>query len=287
MSDTAKGICWALMAAACFAVVAAMAKVVVTQYHVLQILFLRQLVVLLSSLPSILPQFPGSLRTQRPALHALRLAGAFAALFFSVIAVAHLPLTTVITLAFAQVFFATLFAGVFLKENVGRQRIAAVVVGFCGALIVMRPGVEGFLDVWALVALLGAAGAAVAVTTIKILSRTETTGTIVSYQALGIGTIAGISMFWCWQTPDTVGLALMLGMGVFAALGQWVGVHALRLTDVSVLSNVEYSKLIYAAILGYVLFDEVPDLYTLVGAGVIIGSSMYIFQRESVRNLNR
>jgi len=281
--NNAKGILWALAAAALFAAVAAMAKLAVRDYHVLEILFFRQIAVFFSALPAIVRTFPQSLGTQSPGLHGLRLTGGFVALSSGIWAVAVLPLTTATTLAFAQVFFVALLALWFLKEPVGRHRIGAVVVGFVGVIVVMRPGVDGFIDTYALIPVAGALGAAVAIASVRGLSRTESTATLLAYQAIFVGTLAGVPLFWLWKTPDAQGFALLVSMGVVATLGQWVGVKSLRLGEASVVGNMEYSKLIYAAILGYALFDEVPDVYTLAGAFIIIGSSVYIFHREAVR----
>ncbi|WP_108816014.1 DMT family transporter [Loktanella sp. Alg231-35] len=283
MSDNTKGILWALLAAALFAVVIAMAKMAVVDYHVLQILFFRQMVVFLSSLPDISKSFPESLKTQRPGIHAARLIGAFTALSCGIWAVSVLPLSMATTLGFAQVLFVALLALVFLKEPVGAHRIGAVIVGFIGVIVVMRPGVEGLIDVNTLIPLLGAAGAAVAVTSVRKLSQTESTATLLVYQSVFVGALAGIPLMWLWVTPDFFGWVFLLAMGVLATLGQWVGVLALRLGEASVVGNIEYSKLIYAAVLGFVLFNERPDSYTILGACIIIGSSIYIFRREQLR----
>lgn len=282
ITDNIKGILWALLATALFAIVAAMAKVAANEYHVLQILFFRQIVVFLSCLPSIARSFPGSLKTQHPKMHASRLIGAFVALSCSIWAVAVLPLTTAITLGFAQVFFVALLALGFLHEQAGRHRITAVVAGFIGVVVVMRPGVEGLVDVNALIPILGALGAGIAVISVRKLSQTESTATLLIYQASFVGAMAGVPLFWLWKTPDLNATLFLLTMGILATVGQWVGVKALRLGEASVVGNIQYMQLIYAAILGYFLFSEVPDNYTIAGAAIIIGSSIYIFHREAV-----
>ena len=189
-----------------------MAKVAVKDYHVLQILFFRQIVVFLSSVPSIAQSFPKSLKTRHPLTHAFRLMGAFVALSCGIWAVAVLPLTTAITLGFAQVFFIALLALYFLNE-----------------------------------------------------------------------TVAGIPLLWLWVTPDIGGLLFLLAMGVVATAGQWVGVKALRFGEASVIGNIQYVQLIYATILGFFIFGETPDRYTLAGAAIIIGSSIYLTHREAIR----
>ena len=260
-----------------------MAKVAVADYHVLQILFFRQVAVFLSALPDIVRTFPDGLKTQRPGLHAARLIGAFTALSCGIWAVAVLSLTTATTLAFSQVFFVAILALVFLKEPVGPNRIGAVIVGFIGVVVVMRPGVDGLIDVYAVIPLLGAVGAGVAVTVVRKLSQTETTATLLAYQSVFVGVLAGVHLVWLWVMPDLFGWLFLFAMGILATVGQWVGVRALRLAEASVVGNMEYSKLIYSAFLGYVLFAEVPNLNTILGACIIIGSSVYIFRRERLK----
>ncbi len=281
-ADNIMGILWALLATALFAIVAAMAKVAITEYHVLQILFFRQIIVFLSCLPSIAKSYPGSLATRHPKMHAARLTGAFVALSCSIWALAVLPLTTAITLGFAQVFFVALLALGFLNEPVGMHRIGAVVVGFIGVVIVMRPGVEGIVVAHALIPILGALGAGVAVISVRKLSQTESTATLLVYQASFVGALAGMPLFWLWVNPDLYGTLFLLTMGVVATIANWVGIKALRLGEASVVGNIQYMQLIYAAILGFFLFNEVPDIYTIVGAAIIIGSSIYIVHREAM-----
>jgi len=281
MPQNIQAIRWALLSTALFAGVSALAKVAVVDYHVLQILFFRQVFVFLSAVPTVIKTFPHSLRTKHPGLHALRLIGGFVALSTGIWAVAVLPLTTAITLSFAQVFFVALFALWFLGERVGVHRLSAVLAGFIGVLVVMRPGQGGFIDLNALIPVAGALGAAAAVTTVRKLSQTESTATLMVYQSLFVGVMAGVPLIWLWQTPDWAGLLLLVSMGVLATVAQWIGVRALRLGEVSVIGPIEYMKLIYAAILGYALFGELPDGYTILGAAIIVGSSGYMMMREA------
>ena len=222
-ANNIRAVFWALFATALFAIVAAMAKVAVKDYHVLQILFFRQIVVFLSSLPSIAKSFPESLKTQHPLIHAFRLAGAFIALSCGIWAVAVLPLTTAITLGFVQVFFVALLALYFLKESVGVHRIGAVLAGFIGVVVVMRPGVEGIIDTRAFIPIVAALGASVAVISVRKLSQTESTATLLIYQALFVGVLAGIPLFWLWVTPDLAGLLFLLAMGFWPQRGNGLG----------------------------------------------------------------
>ncbi len=280
LSNNVQAILWALLATGLYAGVAAMAKRAATDYHVLQILFFRQIVVFLSALPVITRSLPASLKTEHPRLHALRLFGAFTALACGIWAVSVLPLTTAITLSFSQVFFVALLAMWALKEPVGPQRIGAVIVGFFGVVLVLHPSVAGLTDAHALIPLLGAVGASFAVVAVRRLSQTESTATLLLYQAVFVGALSGLPLFWLWVTPDLAGLAFLLAMGVLATVGQWVGVKALRLGEASVTSNIQYTQLVYAAALGWLLFGELPDRYTLIGGSVIVAAALYIAHSE-------
>ena len=218
-ADNVRGLLWGLLAVGLFSITVVMAKVAVNEYHVLQILFFRQIVVCASCIPSLVRSFPESLRTVRPGIHIARLIGAFTALSCGIWAVSVLPLTTAITLGFAQAFFVAILALVFLNERVGRYRMGAVIVGFLGVLVVMRPGVEGLINIYALIPLLGALGAAVAIISVRRLSQTESTTTLLLYQSLFVGVPAGVPLFWLWVTPDVYGTLFLLTMGVLAAIG--------------------------------------------------------------------
>jgi len=281
MHANSKGILYALVATALFSVTAVMAKIAVADYHVLQILFFRQIVVFLSSLPTLIQTYPESLKTRQIGLHAWRLIGAFIALSFSIWAIAVLPLTTAVTLSFAQAFFVAILAAVILNEAVGKHRTLAIIAGFAGVLIVMRPGLGGFVDIHTFIPLFGALGAAVAVVSVRKLTRTETTATLLLYQSVFVGLFAGLPLFWFWVTPDSGDLIFLLSMGVVAAAGQWVGIAALRLGEASVISTIKYTDLLFAAVLGFALFGEFPENSTIMGAAVIILSALYLFQREN------
>lgn len=281
MSNNVRGVLWALLVTALFASGAAMSKHAALQYHVLQILFFRQVFIFLAAMPVLVRDFPRSLRTSRPGLQAVRLVAAFIALSMGIWSVTVLPLSTAITLGFAQVFFVSLIALWFLGEKVGPHRIGAVMVGFIGVVIAMRPGIDGLINPHSLIPVCGALGAAVAICCVRRLSQTDSTATLLMFQAVFVGGLAGVAMIWFWKTPDLPGFVFFGALGLLAAVAQWAGVHSLRLGEASVVGNIEYMKLIYATALGYLFFKEVPDGYTLVGAVTIVASSAYIFHREA------
>ncbi|MCR9136603.1 MAG: DMT family transporter [Alphaproteobacteria bacterium] len=287
MPPNLNGVLLAMAATAMFSVAAALTKLASADYNVLQILFIRQIIMLVAILPILTRNVPHNLKTRHAGLHAIRLTGAFIALSCGFWAVAVLPLTTATVLAFSSVFFTTLLAAVFLGERVGAPRIAAIAVGFAGVLIVVRPSVSGMADLYALIAIAAALGAATAKTTIRRLSKSESTATLLAYQAIFIGVLAGLPMAWLWATPDWNGAVLLISIGLVSTLAQWVGVMALRAGEASLVTSIDYMQLIYAAILGYWLFSEWPDLYTFAGAALIVGSALFTVRREARRRHDR
>jgi len=278
--DNSKAIYYALLATGLFSVTAVMAKVAVADYHVLQILFFRQIVVFLSSLPTLIRSYPEGLKTARIGLHGVRLLGAFTALSCSIWAVAVLPLSTAVTLSFMQAFFVAIIATIFLGESIGFHRVVAILSGFVGVVIVMQPSLDGIADKNMWIPLVGAMGAAFAVVSVRKLTSTESTATLILYQSVFVGALAGIPLLWLWKTPDLADFIFLVTMGLFAALAQWIGIMSLRLGEASVVSTIKYTDLLFVAVLGFFVFGEIPERTTMLGACVIIVSAVYLFRRE-------
>ncbi len=268
-----KAVLWALSATALYAVSAAMSKLALQQFNVLQVLFVRQLIVLLLVLPALVRTPDLIRRLHLPRLHALRLAGAFLALSCGMWAIALLPLTTAIVLGFSRALFVPLLAARFLAEPLTGRRFASLIIGFAGVLIVLRPHMAGFASTAILVPLLGAAGAAIATISVRRLSQTHDSQTLLTCQALFIGLLSGIPMFGLWKNPDAASLLLLLAIGLVSTAGQWMGIRALRAGDAGLVAGLDYLSLVHAAILGLVFFSEIPDPLTLAGAAIIIASA--------------
>lgn len=278
-----QGTLWALAATAMFVVVGALVKLASEDYHIVQILFFRQIVMLFLVVPTVSRYFPHSLKTERLGLHLVRLCGALAALSLGFTALANLPLATATTLSFAKVFFVTLIAIPMVGEKVGWHRFSGILIGFIGVLVMLKPDPGAAISPYAFVAVMGAAGAALAVVSVRKLSKTESTVTLISYQALFVGGVVALPAFWLWQTPDLPGLFLLFSIGLASFAAQWLGVQSYRAGEVSVVTSMEYTKLIYATLIGIVVFSEWPGLNTLVGAAIIISAAIYTIIREARR----
>jgi len=280
MNTSVKGMILALIAAGLFSFTAAMGKMAASEFHVLQILFFRQIIIFLSVLPCLRRNFPVVLKTKHPTLHGLRLLGAFLSLSLGLWSVAIMPLMTAVVLMFSYTFFVSLLACWLLKETLTVHRFIALLFGFIGVAIISNPDLNILSDVRTLVPMGAAIGAAIAIISVRKLSQEESTATLLVYQAIFIGILAGIPMAWLWKTPNLNQLIFLLSIGGIATLAQWLGIQALRLGEANVISSIKYTELVYAAILGFICFDEIPTLGTLVGTSIIISSGLYMAHGE-------
>lgn len=271
-----------MFAAAGFGLMVALIKLAGERIHIMQILFVRQAVMVLIVAPTIFADFPGVLRTDRLPLQMLRIALALVAMGFGFTAVVHMPLAEVTTIGFAKSFFVTILAIFVLNEVIGIRRWMAVIIGFIGVLIVMRPGLDGF-NIYGFYALIGAAGAGSVMVIIRILTRTESATTILAYQALGVGLAVAIPAFWYWQMPTFVEWVLLIAIGLISYFAQMANILAWKFGEAAVMASLDYVRLIYSVIFGYFLFDALPDYGTWIGATIIIVASLYTIQRETKR----
>lgn len=261
----------------------ALIKLVGTRLSVVQILFVRQLGMLVMLLPTLLANFPGAFKTQRPELQFLRIALALVAMLCGFSAVIHLPLADATALGFAKSFFVTIFAVLILKETVGVHRWTAVAIGFLGVLVMVRSGSDGF-DAYALMAIVGAAAAGAVMVVIRLLSRSDATRTILLYQAAGVGIVMAIPAILTWQSPTPAEWALLIVIGFVSYFAQKLNVIAYTWGEASMLASLDYVRLLYATAVGWFWFETFPGVYTWCGAGIIVLASVYTIWRERIRN---
>ena len=232
--------------------------------------------------PTVLRDFPGSLKTNHLGLQLLRIVLALTAMGFGFTAVVNMPLADATAIGFAKSFFVTICAIFFLSETIGIRRWSAVIIGFAGVLIVLRPGFDDF-TIYGIYALIGAAAAGAVMVVIRILTRTESPTTILTYQALGVGLAVAGPGIWFWQWPTWQEWVLLIAMGVISYVAQMFNIVAYKYGEASVMASLDYARLIYSVIFGYLLFNHLPDLWTWLGAVVIIAASIYTIHREAQR----
>lgn len=247
--------------------------------HVFEIAFFRNFFGLLFALPLLIHGGIGILRTQRFGFYVLRCLIGLGAMFCGFWAVAHLPLSKAIALSYTAPLFVTIGAIFFLGEIVRWRRATAVVIGFVGALVIVRPGMVD-VDRDTLIALLAAVLSASAVISIKSLSRTEPVEAIVVYMVLIMTPLSLLPALTVWQWPDAWGWLLLIAIGGFGTLGHVFVTRAYKLGEASALQPFNYVQLPFVAVLGYLLFAEKIDIWLTAGAGIIIAAGVYIAHRE-------
>lgn len=265
-----------------FSIMAATIKLAGQTLHVTQILLIRQLGMLLIMSPQIIANPRESYRTGRIDLQMIRLALALVAMLGGFTAIIHMPLADATALGFAKSFFVTIFAVIILKELVGPYRWFAVVVGFIGVLIMLRPGSDSF-TIYSIYALVSAACAGAVMVVIRLLSRTETTHTIMVYQATGVAIVMLIPAIMTWQQPTYGEWVLLAVIGITAYIGQRLNVLAFTWGEASLLASLDYMRLVYAVVIGFFLFGNLPHASTLLGAIIIVAAAVFTIHRESRR----
>lgn len=279
-----RGGLWMLVAAGMFSVMVTIIKIIGSRLSIFEILFFRQLVMTILVAPVIFRGLPQSLQTKRPSLQALRIVAATTAMTLGFSAFIHLPLSEATAIGFSKTMFITILAILFLKEKVGIRRWGAVVIGFIGVVIMITPEdgwhtFSGF-NIWSLAALASAACAGLVMVIIRRLSQVDQAITILSYQAIFVGLLMIVPTILLWVTP-TLEEWLWLGLlGLVSVIAQAANIRAYKAGEATAVSSIDYTRLVYASILGFLIFSEIPDLNTMIGAAVIIAASLYTLQRE-------
>ena len=279
-----RGGMWMLMGAFMFSVMVTIIKIIGSRISIFEILFFRQLAMTIIVAPVIIRGLPNSLKTQMPGLQALRVVAATSAMIMGFSAFIHLPLSTATAIGFSKTMFITILAIIFLKETVGIRRWSAVVVGFVGVIIMIAPedGWSEFanFDIWSLAALASAACAGLVMVIIRKLSQVDQAITILSFQAIFVGLLMIVPTLYFWVTPTLEEWLWMGLLGLVSVIAQTANIRAYKAGEATAISTIDYTRLVYASILGFLIFAEIPDLNTMIGALVIIAASLYTLHRE-------
>lgn len=285
LPDNLKGIAFLLLASIGFSLMALLIKLLGQRLHVTQILLLRQFGMLILVSPAIMRNFPGSLRTARPGLHLLRILCALLAMLGGFTAVIHLPLADATALFFAKSFFVTIFAVLILGEFVGVYRWGAVAIGFAGVLVMLQPGTDNF-SVYSLASLAGAAGAAAVMINLRILSQFDSADTILTWSALGVGLAMALPGIYFWQAPTGGEWSMACALAVVSYFAQKGNIFAYKHGEASLLASLDYLRLIWATLLGFLVFGDFPGAATWIGAAIVVAAAIFTIYRETRRKHN-
>lgn len=264
----------------------AMAKYLAFRLPAVEIGWLRYLTFMLIMCPAVVAMSPRlALRTVRPGLQVLRGLTLVGSSLIFISALRFLPIAEATTTSFVSPIFVTVLSIVFLGERVGVRRWIATIVGLIGVIIVVRPGTSAFHPAALLAITSAACWACSLVATRKIAGR-DSAVTTMTYSAITGFILLSVLLPFFWITPTWQEVALAACLGIAATSGHWLVVLAYRYGDASVLAPFSYTQPIWATVLGYAVFGDVPDGWTFVGAAVIIASGLYTAHRERVRRSN-
>jgi len=281
--DTRTAIGCFLLAIFLFAGMDTLIKYLSAVYPVAQLMFVRSAVALvLVGGVSVARTGWSSLRTRRPLAHVGRSFAGLMSMGCFFYAFKHLPLAEVYVLSFAGPLFITALSMPLLGEPVGWRRWAAVLVGFGGVLVMARPE-AGAPILPVLVGVTAAFFYALAMIAVRGLSRTESNTAIVAYLLLTTTVVSGSAAIPDWVSPSLFDMGLMLLVGTLGGAAQVLITQAFRLGPAAVVAPFEYTGMIWATLLGFLVFGDVPTPAVLVGAGIIIASGLYILHRETMK----
>ena len=281
LSPNHRGALWMLAAGLGFTLNGTLVKTLGQQgLDAYQIAFFRSLVGLVVVTPLLWRIGFSRLKSRHPWLHVFRVIFGAGAMVCGFYALTRLPLADVTALSFTTPLFATVLAVIFLREPVRWRRWSATALGFLGVLIMVRPGAGAF-DPAAIVALGMAFGIAAALVLVKRLPMGESQIAMLFYFGVGSVLITAGPAAAVWQTPSGFQYLLLLAMGLLGLGSQAMMIRAFRIGEASFVAPFDYGKLLAAGLLGFFVFAEVPDLWTLVGAAIIVGATLYIARREA------
>lgn len=280
LPDRTRGIAWMIFSTIFYAAAYAVLRHLSADFGVFQLVFMRAAIGAVLMLPWLIKGGIGQLRTPQPLTYAWRSSLNYGGMVFLIVGLSKMQLQDVTGLMFTTPLFTVLFVALFLREPVGPRRAGALLLGFAGAMIIIRPGVHALS--WAALGVLctSAAYAAVNVST-KTLARTDPSNTIVYYDFLLLSLLGIVPAIFSWHAVRLEHLFWIAAMGVFSALARQGVIRALAVGEASVVMPFNFLKLPFSICIAFVWFAENPDLWTGIGATVIFASTYYIARRET------
>ena len=233
------------------------------------IVFFRNVVGLILFLPFIFRQGMGFVKTEKLWMHSWRSVVGLAAMYGFFYAIAHLKLSNAMVFTYSSPIFIPLIAWLFLKERITTAMLCAAALGFIGVFCVAKPD-QGLLNWISLIGIASSLLASMAFVTVRALTQTEPPERIVFYFCMIGSLLSVIPMFWVWRPYHLQELLFLIGAGILANISQIFMSHAYRLAPAGQIAPVNYMAIIFAGIWGFLLWNEVPDLYSVIGFCIIL-----------------
>ena len=263
-----------------FGTMAVCIRLASTQLHPFEIAFFRNLFGFVFTLPLLYKHGWGILRTDKLSLYFLRCCIGIVSMLAGFWAIVHLPLAQAVALSYSTPIFVTIGAVLVLGEIVRARRWTAVIIGFIGVLVLMHPGADSF-SFASLVAVLAAVMSASVAISIKFLSRTEKADAIVIYTTMIWVPLSLVPALFFWTLPTGITWLWVVLSGLLGTTAHMCWTRALTLADASLLTPISFLQVLVVGVFAYFLFGETVDRWTVLGAAIIFGSSVYIAHREA------
>jgi drug/metabolite transporter (DMT)-like permease len=261
----------------------AASKWLVASYPLGEVLFSRSLVALLTMAAFILPATGLAVyRTQRLRAHAMRATSQVGSQTMLLIAFSMMPLAGATAIMFSSPIFSTLASAYFLHEKVGPTRWAVLLVGFLGVLVIANPGMDSF-QIGALFALGNAILFGTVVAGVRGMAATESTETLIMYQLTLLTVCYALFLPFGFTMPTGFDALIMIGSGVGNGMAQYLWTRAIHLAPTSAVVPFQYLQLVWAMLLGFAIWGDLPTVNLLIGSAVVIASGMFLFWRETRR----
>ena len=282
LSDSRRGILWFLLSTVLLALVNAAVKVLTEDYPVIEVAWARMTFNVLFLIVLFRNRLPTVMKSARPARQLLRSLLMCVVTIFIFTSLHLVPLANFTALMFLAPIIVTALSMPLLKERVGPHRWAAVLIGFIGALIIARPDLS-VLRPAAVVPLATAAMLALYYLSTRWISRIDNAMTTLVYTPLVGAVLFSLAVPFVWTTPDLRGWLLMAATGLLGLGAHFALIKALEAAPAATVTPFNYLGLVWATLLGFVVFAHLPDAWTLLGAAIIVAGGLYIFHREQRR----
>jgi drug/metabolite transporter (DMT)-like permease len=265
-----RAIFWIFLWSVLFSLAMAMAKTLDPSVNQVSLIFTRSLVGALVAMPLFWQTgFKTHFSTTRLKLHALRIILVSLSMGCTYYAYRHLPIAYAASIGQTGPLFTTILAILLLRERVAWIKWAALALGYAGVMVIVRPGTGSF-DFGVLAALMANLLAGLAIIGAKSLTKTDASETILFYATFGVLTVSGILSLWFWQMPSTADLWRLALIGVAGVSSQYCYINALKRAPATFVTPFEYTRLCMSIPIGYLIFNELPDFWTLLGSFIII-----------------
>lgn len=279
LNDNTAGICWMVLAGLFFSFMVGLIKLLGSRLPSYEIVFFRSLIQLIVISFALFRLGISSLKTTRPLLQGMRTLLAVVLINCNFYAFTQLPVAEVTAVGFSRSLFLALLAIPFLQEKVTPHKTFALIFGFVGILFIAKPG-QGVVEGVMFLALAGAALGATMMVMIRKLTATDSNISMMFYPAFGIVVFTLLPTYMYWVLPTNQEFMLLLSMAILAIIGQWCMIQAFRRGEATAVAPAGYTRIIFATIVGYWFFAELPDIFSLIGILIVIGSNLLLIFKE-------